>query len=52
VSPIVIDARLKPSYPEELFCDPDTARLVTRRWSEYFPDGKVEMGDSDRSHLD
>jgi UbiD family decarboxylase len=50
--PIVIDARMKPSYPEELFCDPDTARLVTRRWSEYFPDGDVEMGDSDRADLD
>jgi 3-polyprenyl-4-hydroxybenzoate decarboxylase len=23
--PIVIDARMKPSYPKELFCDPDTA---------------------------
>lgn len=50
--PIVIDARMKPPYPEELFCDPDTAELVTRRWAEYFPDGGVEMGDSDRAHLD
>lgn len=50
--PIVIDARMKPSYPEELFCDPDTARLVARRWREYFPDRHVEMGDSDRGHLD
>jgi UbiD family decarboxylase len=50
--PIVIDARMKPPYPDELFCDPDTADLVTRRWSEYFPDGGVEMGDSDRAHLD
>jgi UbiD family decarboxylase len=51
-SPIVIDARMKPPYPEELFCDLDTAALVTRRWNEYFPDGGVEMGDSDRGHLD
>jgi UbiD family decarboxylase len=50
--PIVIDARMKPPYPEELFCDPETANLVTSRWSEYFPDGDVEMGDSDRAHLD
>ncbi|MBL8748364.1 MAG: UbiD family decarboxylase [Planctomycetes bacterium] len=50
--PIVIDARMKPSYPKELFCDPDTAALVSRRWREYFPTGGVEMGDSDRAHLD
>jgi 4-hydroxybenzoate decarboxylase subunit C len=50
--PIVIDARMKPSYPKELFCDPDTAQLVSRRWREYFPQGGVEMGDSDRGHLD
>ncbi|MFN0057849.1 MAG: UbiD family decarboxylase [Planctomycetota bacterium] len=49
--PIVIDARLKPSYPAELFCDPATAATVTRRWREYFPDGGVNMGDSDRGHL-
>jgi UbiD family decarboxylase len=51
-SPIVIDARIKPPYPDELFCDPETADLVTRRWTEYFPSGDVEMGDSDRAHLD
>ena len=50
--PIVIDARLKPGFPKELTCDPDTAALVTRRWKEYFPSGKVEMGDSERGHLD
>ena len=50
--PIAIDARMKPWYPEELFCDYETAALVDRRWSEYFPDGGVEMGDSDRAHLD
>ena len=50
--PLVIDARMKPGYPEELFCDPRTAELVTRRWAEYFPGGGVEMGDSDRGHLD
>jgi len=51
-APIVIDARMKPPYPDELFCDPETAELVTRRWLEYFPHGGVEMGDSDRAHLD
>ncbi len=52
--PILIDARMKPGYPEELFCDPDTAATVERRWREYFPAGgrEVEMGDSDRAHLD
>ncbi len=52
--PIVIDARVKPSYPAELFCDEETSRLVERRWREYFPRGsgpEVEMGDSGRGHL-
>ncbi len=49
--PILIDARLKPGFPKELFCDEETAATVTRRWKEYFPDGKVEMGDSDSGHL-
>jgi 4-hydroxybenzoate decarboxylase subunit C len=50
--PIVIDARLKPTYPKELACDPATAGLVSSRWKEYFPAGGVEMGDSERAHLD
>ena len=49
--PIVIDARMKPSYPEELFCDPETRETVDRRWNEYFPGGGVEMGRSDLGHL-
>jgi len=49
--PIAIDARMKPSYPEELFCDEATAARVDRRWREYFPDGNVEMGDSGLAHL-
>lgn len=48
--PIVIDARMKPSYPASLVCDDDTARLVDRRWREYFPTTTVEMGDSNQ-HL-
>ncbi len=50
--PIVIDARLKPGFPKELTCREDIAALVTRRWNEYFPSGRVEMGDSERGHLD
>ena len=50
--PIVIAARMRPEYPKELFCDPDTAATVDRRWAEYFPAGGVEMGDSGRGHLD
>lgn len=50
-SPILIDARLKPGFPEELACDPETAKTVTKRWKEYFPQG-MEMGDSDEAHLD
>jgi UbiD family decarboxylase len=50
--PIVIDARLKPGFPQELVARDDTAALVSSRWKEYFPHGVVEMGDSDRAHLD
>ncbi|MBD3868105.1 MAG: UbiD family decarboxylase [Acidobacteria bacterium] len=52
--PILIDARLRPGFPEELFCDTATSRTVSRRWSEYFPAGKkrVEMGDSQQADLD
>ncbi len=50
--PVVIDARMKPGYPDEVMCDPATAGLVTDRWGEYFPDRDVEMGDSDQGHLD
>ena len=50
--PVVIDARLKPGFPKELTCREDIAQLVTRRWKEYFPSGRVEMGDSERAHLD
>jgi 4-hydroxybenzoate decarboxylase subunit C len=37
--PLVIDARMKPGYPDELLVRPDVADLVTRRWREYFPRG-------------
>jgi 3-polyprenyl-4-hydroxybenzoate decarboxylase len=36
-APIVIDARMKPWYPKELFPREDIVQLVDRRWREYFP---------------
>jgi UbiD family decarboxylase len=51
-APIVIDARMKPWYPQELSCREDVARTVTERWREYFPSRKVDMGDSEKGHLD
>jgi 3-polyprenyl-4-hydroxybenzoate decarboxylase len=49
--PMVIDARMKPWYPKELFCDERTSKLVASRWGEYFSSGEVLMGESDRGHL-
>jgi UbiD family decarboxylase len=49
--PIVLDARLKPGFPKELFADEATQATVTRRWKEYFPSG-VAMGDAAKGHLD
>lgn len=34
---IIIDARMKPPYPDVLECDPNTKALVDQRWKEYFP---------------
>ena len=34
--PIIIDARMKPDYPAELFPREDIVQLVDRRWKEYF----------------
>lgn len=51
-APVVIDARMKPWYPKEVTCREDTAARVTDRWQEYFPYGKVAMGDAERGHLD
>ncbi|HUU35473.1 MAG TPA: hypothetical protein VMW48_15515, partial [Vicinamibacterales bacterium] len=50
--PVAIDARMKPWYPAEVSCDPQTAALVRDRWREYFPYGRVAMGDAERGHLD
>jgi UbiD family decarboxylase len=35
--PLVIDARKKPSLPDELVVRDDIAKLVDQRWREYFP---------------
>jgi 3-polyprenyl-4-hydroxybenzoate decarboxylase len=37
LAPIVIDARMKPWYPQELVPREDIVRLVDERWREYFP---------------
>jgi len=50
-APVVVDARMKPWYPAELHCREDVAATVSRRWREYFPGHRVEMGDADRGHL-
>ena len=34
--PLIIDARMKPGYPDELFPREDIVQLVDRRWKEYF----------------
>jgi 4-hydroxybenzoate decarboxylase subunit C len=36
-APIVIDARTKPGFPDELVVRDDIAQLVDRRWNDYFP---------------
>jgi 4-hydroxybenzoate decarboxylase subunit C len=38
-APIVIDARTKPGFPRELIVRDDIARLVDKRWDDYFPKG-------------
>lgn len=49
--PIVLDARMKPWYPKELFASAEISARVTRRWKEYFPVRAVEMGSSDLAHI-
>ena len=38
-APLVIDARTKPGFPDELIVRDDIRELVDRRWREYFPRG-------------
>src|SRR5829696_7036299 len=38
-APIVIDARTKPGFPDELVVREDIKALVDRRWAEYFSRG-------------
>ena len=49
--PILIDARLTPGFPTELFASGELSQKVEQRWLEYFPNRKVEMGDSHQGHL-
>lgn len=37
--PIVIDARMKTGFPDELIVRDDIRELADRRWREYFPNG-------------
>lgn len=48
--PLLIDARMKDSYPSEVLCDPGTAQHVTKNWHRYFPKG-MEMGESETAHV-
>ncbi|MBV9210017.1 MAG: UbiD family decarboxylase, partial [Acidobacteria bacterium] len=41
-APVVIDARMKRGYPDELTVRADIAELVDHRWREYFPHGLSE----------
>jgi UbiD family decarboxylase len=41
--PVVIDARIKPAYPEDVRPDRATVELVDRRWREYFPAGMAHQ---------
>jgi UbiD family decarboxylase len=50
-APLILDARMKPWYPKEVFADRGVAAKVEQRWKEYFPAGKVEMGSSDLGDL-
>jgi UbiD family decarboxylase len=34
--PLIVDARMKPGYPDELTTDSETLKLVDSRWGEYF----------------
>jgi len=48
--PLLIDARMKPSYPPEVLCDAETAEKVSKNWSQYFPQG-MASGDSMQGHV-
>jgi 3-polyprenyl-4-hydroxybenzoate decarboxylase len=37
IAPIVIDARTKPGFPDELIVSDDIKKRVDDRWQEYFP---------------
>ena len=41
-APVVIDARMKPWYPQEVEPADETVKLVDDRWREYFPEAKQQ----------
>lgn len=45
--PIFIDARMKNNYPKEVFADKHTKDIVSKKWSQYFPNGQIQSGDYD-----
>jgi len=48
--PILIDARMKPTYPVEVQADKKTEERVSSRWKQLFPKG-VASGDSREGHV-
>lgn len=42
-APIVFDARMKPTYPKELFPDAAVVERVDTRWDELFPSGVAHV---------
>lgn len=48
--PILIDARMKPTYPKEVLVDDATYESVNKRWTDYFPQG-MAMGESLSGHV-
>lgn len=47
---ILINAKMKPKYPDVVMCDDKTADTVTKKWPKYFPQG-LDMGNSFDGHV-
>ena len=50
--PVLIDARLKPGFPDELLLRPGDGRARDAALERVLPGGGVEMGDAEAAHLD
>jgi 4-hydroxybenzoate decarboxylase subunit C len=48
--PLLIDAQMKSTYPNELVPLEETDKLVEKNWKKYFPQG-LEMGNSLDAHV-